>query len=70
MRFDEVLDEIVKLDFEEQKLLLDIVQKRLVDLERDEIKGEFEKHKLERDNGKHKPISVKEFFDRIEAKIV
>lgn len=70
MRFDEVLNEIGKLDFEEQKHLVEIVKRRLVELEREEIKEEFVKHRYERENGKQKPISVKEFFNRIEVWIV
>lgn len=69
MELENVLNEIEKLNIEEQRSLLDIVQKRLIEVERLEIKEEYDKIKKLKKNDKLKAYSVNEFFDKIESSI-
>lgn len=66
MELENVLNEIEKLNSEEQRQLLNIVQKRLIEVERLEIREEYDKIKKLKKNGKLKTYSVNEFFHKIE----
>lgn len=67
MALEQVLVEIEKLNSEEQRLLIDIVRKRLIDVERAEIKEEYNNLKSLKDSGKLETYSVDEFFAKIES---
>ena len=66
MNLNNVLDDIEKLDLDEQKMLIDIVKKRLIEAERAEIKEEYGDLKKLQQSGKLKTYSVDEFFEKIE----
>ncbi len=66
MNLNNVLDDIEKLDLDEQKMLIDIVKKRLIEAERVEIKEEYDNLKKLQQSGKLKRYSVDEFFEKIE----
>lgn len=67
MALEQVLDDIEKLNSEEQRLLIDIVKKRLIEVERIEIKEEYDKLKKLHKSGKLETYSVDEFFEKIES---
>lgn len=67
MALEQVLVEIEKLNSEEQRLLIDIVRKRLIDVERAEIKEEYNNLKILKDSGKLETYSVDEFFEKFES---
>ncbi|MBI5324390.1 MAG: hypothetical protein HZB41_03785 [Ignavibacteriae bacterium] len=66
MTLDTALDTIEQLDIEEQKQLLSIVEKRLIEKEREEIYDEYTKT-LEASKRKElKPETVDEFLKRMD----
>lgn len=67
MTLEQVLDDIEKLNSEEQRLLIDIVRKRLINVERAEINEEYNNLKSLKVSGKLKTYSVDEFFEKIES---
>lgn len=66
LNLNNVLDDIEKFCLDEQKMLIDIVKKRLIDAERAEIKEEYDKLKKLQKSGKLKTYSVEEFFEELE----
>lgn len=66
MTIDTALDTVEQLDAEEQKQLLGIVEKRLIEKERQEIYDEYMKALESAKSKELKPETVDEFLKRME----
>ena len=66
MTVNKTLEDFDALDIEEQKLVLDIIKKRLTEQRRQEILDEYEKAKKELEQGTVEPETVDELFSRLD----
>jgi hypothetical protein len=63
--FDDILERVEGLPPDERQMLMDIVQKRLVEQRRLELQSEIERSRLEFKSGKCKTKTADEILDEV-----
>ena len=66
MTVNKTLEDFDALDIEEQKLVLDIIKKRVSEQRRQEILDEYEEAKKDIEQGKLEPETIDELFSRLD----
>jgi hypothetical protein len=65
--FESVIDSIELLDPEDQKLVIEIIKKRLAEKRRQEITNNIEQARIDYKQGNIKRGTVKELFDEVDS---
>ncbi|MGI9035516.1 MAG: hypothetical protein ACR2GD_05700 [Pyrinomonadaceae bacterium] len=65
--FAEVLETIEKFTIDEKEMLVDIVQNRLIENRRDQLKKEIESAEREFEQGLCKPFTIDEFIREVSS---
>ncbi|CAN5653153.1 hypothetical protein BH24ACI2_BH24ACI2_00130 [soil metagenome] len=66
-RFTDVLEAVEELPTDEKEMLIDILQNRLKDLRRKELKAAVEKSKKDFADGKCQPMTVDEIMREVSS---
>ena len=66
--FDQVLDEVMKLDFESREMLIEIIRNRQIENRRDEIARNIRKNRSDFVKGKLKPMTADELIKKLDSR--
>ena len=64
---DQVLDEVMKLDYESTEMLIEIIHKRQIEKRREEIARNIRKNRSDFSKGKLKPMTAEELIKKLDS---